>query len=209
MFDFDANRIRRLKYSTPDQPIFDRPVCATTTRLSKIKKEEKATLGVDLATHLYEFIREIRGRVNQYAAFFDRMKSYLAGEQQAHPELRDYLAELQGLVAEAQAQSREIYATPLASVQKKIDAMKALLREGKGDGFDCGNLDVRDTAGSQDDLCRRYNRLVLRLEQTAALKCGDSPQKAVVARHIWDQSRAVLRQPTRWEPRRSLYFSEP
>jgi hypothetical protein len=209
LFDFDANRIRKLKYSTPDQFIFDRPVCATTTRLSKIKQEQKPTLGVDLATHLYEFIREIRGRVDQYAAFFARMKSYLAAEGQAHPDLRDYLAELQGLVAEAQAQSREIYATPLASVQKKTEAMKALLREGKGDGFDCGNLDVRDSAGSQDDLCRRYNRLVLRLEQTAASKCGDSPERAVIARHVLDQSRAVLRQPSRWEPRRTLYFFEP
>ena len=61
MFDFDANRIRKLKYSTPDQFMYDRPVCATTTRLSKIKQEEKATVGVNLATHLYEFIREIRG----------------------------------------------------------------------------------------------------------------------------------------------------
>jgi len=209
LFDFDANRIRKLKYSTADRPVFDRPVCATTTMLSKIKEEQKATLGVDLATHLYEFIREIRGRVDQYAAFFAGMKSYLASERQAHPEFRDYLAELQGMVAEAQAQSEEIYATPLASVQKKTEAMKALLREGRGDGFNCGDLDVRDTAGTQDDLCRRYNRWVMRLEETAALKCGDSPQKAVIARHIWEQSRAVLRQPTRWEPRRTLYFSEP
>jgi hypothetical protein len=208
LFDFDANRIRKLKYSTPDQFIFDRPVCATTTRLSKIKKEQKATLGVDLATHLYEFIREIRGRVDQYGAFFARMNSYLASELQEHPELRDYLAELQAMVTEAQAQSGEIYATPLASVQKKIDAMKARLREGKGDGFDCGDLDVRGIAGAQDDLCRRYNRLVLRLEQTAALKCGDSPQKAAIAQHILDESRAVLRLPTRWEPRRNLYFFE-
>jgi hypothetical protein len=49
----------------------------------------------------------------------------------------------------------------------------------------------------------------MRLAQTAALKCGDSPQKAVIAKHIWDQSRAVLREPTRWESRRTLYFFEP
>ena len=35
------------------------------------------------------------------------------------------------------------------------------------------------------------------------------PEKAVIAKHIWDESRAVLRQPTRWEPRRTLYFFEP
>ena len=39
-------------------------------------------------------------------------------------------------------------------------------------------------AGAQDDLCRRYNRLVMRLFQTAALKCGDSPGKAAIAKHI-------------------------
>ena len=209
LFDFDANRMRKLVYSTPDQFMYDRPVCATTTRLSKIKREEKATVGVNLATHLYEFIREIRGRIDQYQTFFGQMEQYLAGEQKAQPDLRDFLAELRGMVAEAQSMSKEIYATPLTAVQKKTDHMAKLLREGGGDGFDCGNLDVRDTAGSQDDLCRHYNRLVMRLAQTAALKCGDSPHKAAIAKGIWDRSRAILRQPTRWESRRTLYFFEP
>jgi hypothetical protein len=209
LFDFDANRLRKLKYSTPDLFMYDRPVCATTTRLSKIKQEEKPTVGVNLATHLYEFIREIRGRVDEYTNHFGEMRTYFAAGQKEHPELREYVAELDGLVAEAQAKSTEVYATPLPSVQKKIEAMKQKLEEGKGDGFDCGELDVRTPAGTQDDLCRRYNRLVLRLAQTAAYKCGDSPQKAIIAKHVWDQSRAVLRQPTRWEPRRTLYFFEP
>lgn len=208
LFDFDANKLRKLNYSTPDEFLFDRPVCATTTRLSKIKKDEKPTLGVELATHLFEFIREIRGRVDQYGAFFAGMKDYLGNEKKAHPELKDYIDGLEGMVAQAQAQSEEIYATPLSAVQKKIDTMKKLLQEGKGDGFDCGNLDVRGTAGSQDDICRRYNRLVMRFSQTAAMNCGDSPEKAVIAKYIWDQSRAVLRRPTRWESRRTLYFFE-
>ena len=209
LLDFSANRIRKLNYSTPNEFMYDRPVCATTTRLSSIKKEEKATVGVNLATHLYEFIREIRGRVDQYAAFFDQMKRYLEAEGKAHPESNAYLAELEAIVTEVQSKAKEIYATPLPTVETKIEAMKKLLREGKGDGFDCGALDVRGTAGAQDDLCRRYNRLVLRLSQTAALKCGPSPERAVIAKKIWEQSRPVLRQPTRWEPRRTLYFFEP
>jgi hypothetical protein len=209
LFDFDANQLRKLTYSTPDQFMYDRPVCATTTRLSKIKHDEKSTVGVDLATHLYEFIREIRGRVDQYATFFDQMKSYLAETGKSHPDLGQYLGELEVLIAEGQSKSKEIYATTLPEVQKKIESMKALLKQGQGDGFDCGSLDVRNTAGAQDDLCRRYNRLVMRLTQTAALKCGDSPQKAIIAKYIWDQSRLVLRRPTRWESRRTLYFFEP
>jgi hypothetical protein len=94
-------------------------------------------------------------------------------------------------------------------VQAKTEQMKSLLREGKGDGFNCGDLDVRNTAGSQDDLCRRYNRFAIKIAQTAALKCGDSPEKATIATHLWEMSRLVLRQPTRWEPRRTLYFFEP
>ena len=179
--------------------MYDRPVCATTTRLSRIKKDEKAIVGVALATHLNEFIREIRGRVYQYASYFDRMHNYFASEERNHPEVRNYLAELKRMVEDARSKTEEIYATPLTDVQNKTDSMKALLEEGKGDGFECGNLDVRDTAGSQDDLCRRYNRLALRLTQTAALKCGDSREKAVIAKYIWDQSRKVVRRPTRWE----------
>jgi hypothetical protein len=97
----------------------------------------------------------------------------------------------------------------LPVVEKRIETMKQLLQEGNGDGFECGGLDVRGPAGAQDDLCRRCNRLVMRLFQTAALKCGDSPGKAAIAKHIWDESRQVLRQPTRWESRRTLYFFEP
>jgi hypothetical protein len=209
LLDSDANQIRKLKYSTPDQFMYDRPVCATTTRLSKIKKEDKSTVGLNLATHLYEFIREIRGRVDQYDGFFHQMDAYLADKKKSHQELSDFIDELKPLIAEAESKSKEIYATPLDVVQKKTDAMKKRLQEGTADGFDCAELDVRNTAGSQDDLCRRYNRLVLRLAQTAAFKCGDSPEKAVIAKYVWDQSRAVLRQPTRWEPRRTLYFFEP
>jgi hypothetical protein len=209
LFDFDANGLRKLHYSTPGEFMYDRPVCATTTRLSKIKKDEKPTVGINLATHLFEFIREIRARVDQYAAFFDQTHQYLESEKKNHPEFSRYLAELDAMVTDAQSRAREIYAAPLPAVEKKVDAMKQLLREGGGDGFDCGSLDVRGTAGAQDDLCRRYNRLVLRLTQTAALNCGGSPERAAVAKHLWDESRKVLRKPTRWEPRRTLYFFEP
>ncbi|MGA2174181.1 MAG: hypothetical protein ABSH38_04265 [Verrucomicrobiota bacterium] len=209
LFDFDANRLRKLKYSTPDEFMYDRPVCATTTRLFRIKKEDKATVGVNLATHLYEFIREIRLRVDDYGAFFAQTQDYLESQKKAQPELNDYLEEMEAMVAEAQVKSREIYATSLPAVQEKTEAIKKLLLEGTGDGFSFGILDCRPTAGSQDDTCRRCSRSVMRLVQTAALKCGDSPQKAVIAKHIWDQSRVILRQPTRWESRRTLWFFEP
>lgn len=209
LLDLDANRLRKLTYSTPDDFMYDRPVCATTTHLSKIPEKEKATVGVNLATHLYEFIREIRGRLDQYGAFFDGMHDYLDGEEKAHPDLHPYISELQALVTEAKSKSGEIYATPLSAVEEKTDGMKKLLLAGHGDGFNCGNLDVRDTAGDQDDLCRHYNRLVLRLSQTAALTCGDSPEKALIAQHIWVQARLILRRPVRWEARRTLYFFEP
>jgi hypothetical protein len=209
LFDFDGTAMRKLKHSTPDEFIYDRPVCATTTLLARIKQEDKPTVGLNLATHLYEFIREIRGRIDEYTAFFQQLKSHLDAEEKVHPEWKPYLADLQEMVAEAQSKTDRIYATPLPAVKEKIEAMKNLLKEGNGDGFNCGSLDVRSPAGAQDDLCRRYNRVVMRLVQTAALKCGDSPEKAAVAKHIWDESRKVLRQPTRWESRRNLYFFEP
>ena len=209
LFDFDGVGMRKLKYSTPNEFMYDRPVCATTTRLSHIKQADKPTVGVNLATHLYEFVRGIRGRVDQYVAFFDQMQGYFDNEQKAHPALQPYLAELQALVAEAQSKAPDIYAMPLSTVESRIESMKKLLLEGTEDGFNCGSLDVRGPAGAQDDLCRRYCRTVMRLMQTAALKCGDSPEQAAVAKHIWDESRKVLRQPTRWESRRTLYFFDP
>jgi hypothetical protein len=209
LFDFDANKVRKLKYSTPDEFMYDRPVCATTTHLSQIKGAEKATVGVNLATHLYEFIRGIRGRVDQYGEFFTQTQSDLAREKAAHPEMAMYIAGLEKLVADAQAKAGEVYATPLPAVQAKTESMKKLLLEGKADGFDCGSLDVRGPAGEQDDLCRRYNRVVMRLVQTAAFTALGSPEEAALAKHLWDRSRQILREPTRWESRRTLYFFEP
>ena len=209
LFDLDANRLRKLSYSTPDDFMYDRPVCATTTSLTRIRQDEKFTVGLNYATHLYEFIREIRRRLDQYGAFFVQVQDYLASEKTAHPELKEYLEEMESMVADAQSRSINIYATPLAAVQTKTDEIKKVLLEKDGDGFSFGNLDCRSTAGSQDDLCRHYNRFVMRLVQTAALNCGDSPQKAIVAKHLWDESRIMLRQPTRWESRRTLYFFEP
>ena len=96
LFDFDGVGLRKLKYSTPNEFIYDRPVCATTTRLWKIRQADKKTVGINLATHLYEFIREIRGRVDQYAAFFDQMKRYLDGQEKAHPEWQPLLCRTAG-----------------------------------------------------------------------------------------------------------------
>jgi hypothetical protein len=183
LFNFDAYRLRKLNYSTPDEFMYDRPVCATTTRLTKIKQEEKATVGVNLATHLYEFIREIRGRLDQYGAFFTQMNDYLETEKKAQPGPTDYLDELEKMVTDAQSRSKTIYATPLTAVQEKSENIKKLLVEGTNDGFSFGTLDCRPTAGSQDDLCRHYNRFVMQLVQTAASTCGDSPQKAAIAGH--------------------------
>jgi hypothetical protein len=209
LFDFDANRLRKLSYSTPGDFMYDRPVCATTTSLTKIKQDEKFTIGLNLATHMYEFIREIRRRLDQYGAYFNQIQEYLASEKIAHPELKEYIEDMEATVIDAQGRSKQIYSTPLAAVQTKTDSIKKVLLEVEGDGFNFGNLDCRNTAGSQDDMCRHYSRLVMRLVQTAALNCGDSPEKAIIAKHLWDESRAMLRQPTRWESRRTLYFFEP
>jgi hypothetical protein len=189
--------VRKRTYSTPDEFMYDRPVCATTTRLNSITLAEKPTVGVNLATHIYEFIREIRGRVDQYGLFFTQIQDYLASEKRAHPELKECLEELEAMVTDARNRAKTIYTISLASVQAKTDGVKNLLLGGTSDGFYFGNLDCRNTAGAQDDMCRHCNRFVMRLVQIAAPKCGDSPQKAKIAKQIWDESRAVLRQPTR------------
>jgi hypothetical protein len=178
LFDYEGNALRKLKYSTPDEFMYDRPVCATTTRLNNIKQAEKATIGVNLATHIYEFIREIRRRVDEYSSFYNQVQDYLGSEKKAHPEITEYLEELEAMVTDAQGRSKPIYAASLSALKAKTEGVKEQMLTGTGDGFKFGNLDCRDRAGEQDDLCRRNNRFVMRLAQVAAQKCGDDPQKA-------------------------------
>lgn len=209
LFDLDANRLRRLKYSTPPNFYLDRPVCATTRYLSHIPGGDRPVLGVQYATHLYEFIREIRGRITQYNAFFGSARAFLKAQADSNPDLKDYVAGLDSLAAQAQKKIEEINKTPLPTVAKKIEEMKQRITSNRNDGFDCADLDVRGTAGDQDDACRRCNRIVLRMLQTAAVQCGNSPEKAAIVNYLWTECRKVLREPTRWESRRTLYFFEP
>jgi len=209
LFDMDANRLRRLKYSTPANFYLDRPVCATTRYLSQIPGADRPVLGVQYATHLYEFIREIRGRVDQYNGFFGNARAFLKTQADGKPELKNYIADLDSLAAQAQEKIEEIDKTQLPTVAKKIEEMKKRIMNNRNDGFNCADLDVRDTAGDQDDACRRCNRIVLRMLQTAAAQCGDSAEKAAIVNYLWSESRKVLREPTRWESRRTLYFFEP
>ena len=106
LFAFDGNALRKLNYSTPAEFIYDRPVCATTTRLSQIKGPEKTTVGVNLATHLYEFIREIRSRVDRFTFFFHTGSGVSRGWVKADPASAPYYAELQGMVTDALSRSR-------------------------------------------------------------------------------------------------------
>ena len=114
LFDFDANKVRKLKYSTPDEFRYDRPVCATTTHLSHIKGAEKATVGVNLATHLYEFIRGIRGRVDQYGEFFAQTQAELDQAKIERPGMAAYpRAILEKIVAEARTKASATRSIPL------------------------------------------------------------------------------------------------
>jgi len=160
--------------------MYDRPVCATTTRLTKIKQEEKATVGVNLATHLYEFIRESEAAWTIRRLF--RPDARLSGNQKkAQPELTDYLDDLEKMVTDAQFRSNAIYAIPCRTCKRKPKTSRSSAGR-NNDGFNFG-LWIAGHRRFAGRPFRHYNRFVMRLVQTAAQKCGDS-RKSRHCQHI-------------------------
>src|SRR5262249_39437833 len=81
-----------------------RATCSVRDKLGEIyaknqQKQNHAEVEKTLDEGL-TFVTHIRGRITRYVEFGHRMRAYLAEQQKARPELKDFLNEMDKLVAE-------------------------------------------------------------------------------------------------------------
>ena len=151
------------------------------------------------------FIRFIRSRIEQYVAFGQAVRAYLAAQRKAHPELAVHLDALDA----AARQIDRRYAARKAKIRTPADAAKL------ADKFRATMLDYEgpdaykkcrvfteawvSIGSDQDELVGECRWAVKVLRQRAALAVATEPRMAEVAREVRRRSHIVLRSPASHE----------
>jgi hypothetical protein len=186
-----------------------RPTCASRTILDDIysRKQQKARHDQVEKTldEVIAFVRHIRGRIEDYAAFGREMTAYLEQQKQAQPELAERLVSMQELTRKIEkyvARRKDGIRTPEYATGL-VDNFRATLVDYEGDDAlaKCKRITAAlvDVGGNQDELVGECRMVVKMLRQRAALDMASDPRMATVAREIRRRTQQMLRNPTSYE----------
>lgn len=164
------------------------------------RKEIETYLGDAL-----DFVKHIRHRIDQYIAFGQEIREYLAKQKKDHPELRAKLTELEDIAKELDErmeERREKAKTPEYVVALNEDFRKNLMDY---DGPDVlkrlkAYTDaLTSVGGSQDGLVGECRWIVRTLRQRAGLMTATDPRLAEIAAEIRTRTQNVLLKPSAYE----------
>ena len=183
-------------------------VCAMTRKIESYfakaddapQRPQVEAFADDVAT----FIRLIRERAFQYERFASEMQTFLKTQKQAQPSLAAAVEPIDELLTEIREAARDdLPSTSLDEVRAWTNEIKTLTADVGEDTLvrvKALTQKCRSVAGTQDDLARDLSILTIRLTEQAARMGTWSPQHVRLAEQILVRSRAILRQPTWWEP---------
>jgi hypothetical protein len=186
-----------------------RPTCASRTILdniyaSKAQKEKREEVQRTL-DEVIAFVRHIRGRINDYAAFGHEMVAWLEQQKAAHPELAGILNEMQDTTHKIDGfidRRKEGIKTPEYAT-RLVDEFRSTLvdYEGADALAKCKKITAAlvDIGGNQDELVGECRMVVKILRQKAALAMASDPRTANVAREVRRRTQQMLRNPTSYE----------
>jgi hypothetical protein len=151
------------------------------------------------------FVKHIRSRIEHYVEFGHAMHAYLAEQKSAHPELADFLTEMDQMIQEIDA--RVAARVDKIKTPEHVAAMNEQFRK-----------DVLDDVGpralakckdytqalvkigdNQDELAGECRWVVKTLRQKAAMRMAMDPRVAPVATEIRARTQVALRNPANHE----------
>jgi hypothetical protein len=151
------------------------------------------------------FVTHIRSRIDQYVAFGRQTAAWLAGQKAAHPELADFLGEMEGLARAIEAdfdKRKENIRTPQYVVDLTNEFRRDVLDyEGPDALTRCNKITnaIVVVGGNQDELVGECRRDVRVLRQRAALAAAANPQAVAIAKEIRRRTQEVLRNAASYE----------
>lgn len=186
-----------------------RPTCASRTILdniyaSKAQKEKREEVQRTL-DEVIAFVRHIRGRIDDYAAFGHEMAAWLEQQKPAHPELTGILDDMQDTTRKMDGfvdRRKEGIKTPEYATQLVNDFRSAVVDfEGEDALIKCKKITAAlvDIGGNQDELVGECRMVVKILRQKAAMAMAGDPRTASIAREVRRRTQQMLRNPTSYE----------
>jgi hypothetical protein len=167
---------------------------------NKKQKSERAFIDKTLDDGLI-FVKHIRGRINDYITFGKKMRTYLAEQKKKHPELAEFIAEMDSLTEEIdkrvakradKIQNPEIVAKWMADFRKNVLDYEGADAEKRCKAFTHALWEVGD---NQDELSGELRWAVRTLRQRAAIAVALDPRAAPIATEIRIRTQEVLRNP--------------
>jgi hypothetical protein len=185
------------------------PTCDVRTQLDAIyaageQRRKRAEIKQALDDVL-AFMRHIRGRIETYVEFGHELRAYLDQQEEACPELADFLEQMEKLaqrIDAAVAKRRHAIGTPQYA-KRLVDEFRGTLIDSEDDNAlkQCKKITARfvQIGGNQDELVGECRLAVRILRQQAGLAMVTDPRTAEIAREIRRRTQAVLRNPTSYE----------
>lgn len=150
------------------------------------------------------FIKLIRERVFEYDEFAVGTRKLLESYEKTHPSVAADVEPITDLLDEIQLIAKEdLPESSLDEVRAWTDQIKQLVSEAR-DG-DLAKVKAvtqrcRSVAGTQDDMARSLSILAIQLMEEAGRMGTESPDHVRLAEQLITRLRAVLREPSWWEP---------
>jgi hypothetical protein len=170
----------------------------------KQQKEKRARIDQVLDEGL-TFVKHIRGRITRYVAFGQQMQKYLAEQKKMHPELAEFITEMEKLTGEidrrvavraAKIKTPEQVARMNEEFRKEVldyDGADALERCKK---YATALVEIGD---NQDELASECRWAVKTLRQRAGIRLALDPRVAPVALEVRARTQEALRNPANHE----------
>jgi hypothetical protein len=151
------------------------------------------------------FVKHIRGRISRYLEFAHQMREYLAEQKKTHPELAEFITEMDKIAQEVDAR----YAARKDKIQTPdhVAAMNEEFRKNvlNDDGPDAAAKSKKYAEAlvvigdNQDELSGECRYVVRALRQKAGILLATNPQAAPVAAEIRKRTQEALRNPANHE----------
>jgi hypothetical protein len=186
-----------------------RATCGVRDKLTPIyekneQKEKRAEVDKTLDEGL-TFVKHIRGRITRYVEFGHKMRSYLAQQKQAHPELSEFIAEMEKLNDEIDnrvAKRRDKIKTPEHVAKMNEEFRKTVLNDDSPEalkGCKAYTKALVEIGDNQDELSAECRWAVKTLRQRAGILMALDPRVAPIASEIRARTQEALRNPANHE----------
>jgi hypothetical protein len=151
------------------------------------------------------FVKHIRGRITRYVEFAKKMREYLAEQNKSHPELTEFITEMDKIAQEIDARfaaRKDKIQTPDHVAAMNEEFRKNVLNDDGSDALAKSKKygEALVVIGdNQDELSGECRYVVRSIRQKAGILLATNPQAASVAAEIRKRTQEALRNPANHE----------